>query len=360
MPNILIYGANGYTGRLIIEEAIARGHRPTLAGRSPEKIEPLGKQYDLPTLVFGLEHQTATREALQPFDVVIHAAGPFMHTATPMQEACIATGTHYVDITGEIEVFAASYRRHQAALDAGVCLLPGGGFDVVPTDCLANHVARRLPTATELALAFDSLGRPSAGTTSTMIESLPKGGGQSAVRRGGKLVPQKLGLGMAGITFSHGKRRMALPIPWGDLETAWRSTRIPNITVYMAQNPKTARRMQRWSGTVAWLMKNDFLRRMALGYVRRNIKGPDLETRQTAKSYFWAEAKTADGQRVEAWMETIEAYTLTAVTAVMLAERICAAGPEVHGFQTPAKAFGADFILDVPGTVRYDALPAQQ
>ena len=116
--------------------------------------------------------------------MVLHCAGPFSRTARPMVEACLRNKKHYTDITGEIAVFEACAALDKKAQEAGIMLMPGVGFDVVPTDCLAKHLKGRLPTATRLSLAFYGVGRLSHGTQATMIMNIGKGG---AIRRDGKI-----------------------------------------------------------------------------------------------------------------------------------------------------------------------------
>lgn len=150
----MVYGASGHTGKLVAELAAARGERPVLAGRSAERIAPIAAQLGLDIRAFALDDPHEIRAALGGIDTVAHCAGPFSATSRPMVDACLATGTNYVDITGEIEVFEAIYARDAEAAATGVVLLPGAGFDVVPTDCVAACLAERLPDATHLDLAF--------------------------------------------------------------------------------------------------------------------------------------------------------------------------------------------------------------
>jgi len=182
---LLIYGANGYTGALIAQLAVARGLQPILAGRSRTALAAVAGPLGLDYRVFALEDAAALATGLADARVVLHCAGPFAHTARQMADACFRTHTHYLDITGEIAVFEALAARDAEARAAGVMLLPGAGFDVVPSDCLAAHLKRRLPSATSLALAFQVLGRVSRGTANTAIENVARGG---MVRRDGKLL----------------------------------------------------------------------------------------------------------------------------------------------------------------------------
>src|SRR6516164_10180234 len=159
MSSLLLYGANGYTGRLIAREAVVRGLHPVLAGRNAAAVSELARQLGLEHRVFALDDAAATRAGLAGMTAVLHCAGPFARTAGPMADACLEAGVHYLDITGEISVFEMLAARDTEAMAAGIMLLPGAGFDVVPSDCLAAHLHRRLPTAKRLTLAFQGIGR---------------------------------------------------------------------------------------------------------------------------------------------------------------------------------------------------------
>ncbi|MFO0949410.1 MAG: saccharopine dehydrogenase NADP-binding domain-containing protein [Planctomycetota bacterium] len=179
--SFLIYGANGYTASLTARMAVERGMKPILAGRSPEKFAALAKELGLESRAFSLEDKAAASRALNDVFVVLHGAGPFSHTYRAMADACLASKTHYLDITGEIEVYEGLAARTAEAAKVGIMLMPGVGFDIVPSDCLAAHLKRRLPTATHLSLGFQGLGRLSRGTATTMAENMHRGG---AVRPG--------------------------------------------------------------------------------------------------------------------------------------------------------------------------------
>ena len=133
----MIYGANGYTGKLIAKQARKRGMKPILAGRNNESIEVIAAETGFDFLVFDLDDASAVNKALQGISIVLHCAGPFSATSQPIIEACLRNGCHYLDITGEISVFANAHKQSDEARHADVVLMPGVGFDVVPTDCLA-------------------------------------------------------------------------------------------------------------------------------------------------------------------------------------------------------------------------------
>ena len=186
MKNFLIYGASGYTGELIVRYAAEQGLKPILAGRNRAKIEEIAQKFEMPFRVFSLEDTAKLDAALQETEFVLHCAGPFSLTSKAMVTACLRNKKHYLDITGEIAVFEAMASLDAKAKDAGIMIMPGVGFDVVPSDCLAKHLKNRLLSATNLTLAFYGLGKISHGTQATMTMNVGNGG---AVRRNGQITP---------------------------------------------------------------------------------------------------------------------------------------------------------------------------
>jgi short subunit dehydrogenase-like uncharacterized protein len=333
----LIYGANGYTGELIAREAVRRGHKPILAGRSAEKLAPLAKELGLEARAFPLD-----KPQLNGIDAVLHCAGPFVHTSKPMVCACIAAGAHYLDITGEFPVFEAIMAMNDRASRAGVTLIPGVGFDVVPTDCLAAMLAARLPGATELELAFYSPGAElSRGTLKTMIENMRVGG---AIRYEGKIVAVPPAFDAKEIPFSIASR-MAMTIPWGDVSTAFHTTGIPNIRVYTAASPKSIARMRRFRSFFP-LLGIKPIKRLLQTFANRRT-GPDEARRAAGRTYLWG--RVSDGKReVTMTMTTPEGYAFTVISALTAVEQLLAS-PKRPGAFTPAKFFGAEFVTTIPG-----------
>jgi len=344
----LLYGANGYSGRLILAEAIARGERPIVAGRNGDAVRALAEEHGLEARVTGVDDPTGLARALHGVRAVLHCAGPFRHTAAPMVAACLEAGAHYLDITGEIEVFERLATMGAVAEARGVTLLPGVGFDVVPTDCLAAHLKSRLPTATELTLAFSGGTGLSHGTALTMIENISGGG---AVRRGGRITRVPAAWRTRRIPFVD-RERLAVTIPWGDISTAWHSTGIPDITVYTASSARAIRMLKLVrvaGGLLASRPAQALLKRM----VRNRPAGPSDAQRARAKSQVWGEVRDATGATARARLTAPDGYTLTALAAVRAVQRVMAGGVAT-GFQTPSRAFGARFILDIPFTSRED------
>ena len=345
----VIYGANGYTGRLITQMAVERGMKPILAGRNSKEIKQLAEEYDLQYEICDLSDKSSLDDLVLLAEVVLHCAGPFSKTAQPMVEACLRNKTHYLDITGEIEVFETIARYDEQAKESKVMLLPGVGFDVVPSDCLANYLKANMPNATHLALAFMGLGGGvSHGTATTMLENLGKGG---AIRENGKIKVVKQAYKSRLIKFRT-KPVLTATIPWGDVSTAYYSTGIPNIEVYLGLT-KFMLRMMQWSNSMGWLLKTSFMRRLLQMRVDNRPAGPSPQARKKGKSYLWGEVTDASGNTLTARLSTPEGYTLTALTALAIVEKVLM-GLAPIGFQTPAKAYGHNLILEIKGVSRED------
>ncbi len=345
----LLYGATGYTGQLIARTAVAQGLRPIVAGRNPLKVRTLAAELDLEHRTSTLDDAAALAALLADVPLVLHCAGPFVHTYRPMAEACLRTRTHYLDITGEIPVFEALAARDAAARAAGVMVLPGVGFDVVPSDCLAAHLRRRLPSATRLVLAFHGRGsRPSRGTARSALEHAPRGG---LIRRGGAFVRVPLAWKTRRIDFGDGPVT-AVTIPWGDVSTAYHSTGIPDIEVYAALPPHF-RRLIVAGRYVSWLLRFRVVRGAIRQIIARQPPGPSDTQRAQGLSLLWAEAEDGTGRRVESRLRGPEGYTFTALAALAVVRRVLS-GDAPAGFQTPSRAYGADFVLGVAGVRRND------
>jgi short subunit dehydrogenase-like uncharacterized protein len=333
----LLYGANGYTGELVARLAVARGERPILAGRSGVPVRALAAELDLPYRVFEVAD---ARDGLAGVDVVAHCAGPFAATAGPVVDACLATGTHYLDITGEVDVFEAVFARDEAARTAGVVLLPGAGFDVVPTDCLAVALARALPGATALELAFLAGGGMSRGTTRSGIEGLATG---NLRRVDGALVPTPFGDPSRVVPLPvSGPTRMGA-IRWGDLSTAYRSTGIPNITTYTGLPP-----LGPLLGVGVRLLGVGPLRYVTSALVGALGAGPDAGRRRITRSEVWGEVRDAAGRTRTATLVGPNGYDLTADSVLRAVGFLAAgsgpAGAITPGAHTPGTAFGPDYL----------------
>lgn len=347
----MIYGANGYTGALIAERAASRGQKPRLAGRNAAAVRVQAERWQTVAVPCDLEDRAALRAAVRGCRVVLHCAGPFSETSRPMLDGCLAEAAHYLDITGEIEVFAAAHARSAEATGRGICVVPGVGFDVVPTDCLAALLKEALPEATSLVLAFEAQGGPSVGTARTSVAGIAAGG---RIRRGGKIL--EVPLAFKTRTFlRQGQSRLAMTIPWGDVFTAHVTTGIPDIEVYMTASPRTiasARRLN-W---LRPLMRLGFVTRFAQARMAASVTPPSAEKRARSGSYVWGEATAPDGRRVTAELETPNGYELTVTSALGVVERLLDPALAARsGYLTPSQLMGSRYVLSLPGVVLHKA-----
>jgi short subunit dehydrogenase-like uncharacterized protein len=349
---LLIYGASGFTGRLLAQRARRRGADTILAGRSRPRLQHVAEACGLPYRVLALEDQPDLDAALRDIAVVINAAGPFESTAGPMLEACLRTGTHYLDVSGELPIFQQLHHYDEAARAAGVMVMPGVGFVVAATDCLAAHVAAHMPDARCLRLALSHTGLVSRGSYTTMIGLVREG---VTVRRDGRLCAVPAGQLERGFDFGAGER-LSTAVSWADVFTAYRTTGIPNIEVYVEAGA-WARSFYQLSAYFAELLRLAPARKLLELQARLLPEGPSGEQRAAATRVIVAEAEDRYRRCVGARLHTPNGYSFTALSALAIAERAIA-GDVRTGFQTPAGVYGADFILSLEGVSREDATRA--
>lgn len=346
---IVVYGSYGYTGKLIVNLCRSKNLEVRLAGRNEEQLKKQSDQSGYPYTVVDSQDLAGLNKLLTPTAIVIHCGGPFRHTAKIMSEACMATQTHYTDITGEYLVFESLHQLDKQAKNLGITIMPGTGFDVVPSDCLALHLKNRLPSATHLQLAFTmSKGGLSRGTSKSMTEGLGDGG---LIRKAGKLTRIAMGEKVLEIDFGAFKTK-ALCIPWGDISTAWISTGIPNIEVYTGATDKMIS-TAKMSNYFNWLLRMRWVKNYMLKKIDLKPAGPSDEKRESGRSFLWGKVWDDAGKECISRLETVSGYSLTAKTAVLIAEKILKGNFKV-GYQTPAMAYGPDLILEIESTKRTD------
>lgn len=343
----LIYGATGYTGKLTARAAKAQGLRPILAGRSEDKVKPLASELGFDWRAFDLNDTTKLDAALKEVDTVLHIAGPFSATSKPMADACLRTKTHYLDITGEVAVFESLAERDSEARKAGVMLLPGVGFDVVPSDCLSAHMKRRMPDAEDLKLYIGGVGNASRGTLKTMVEGFAK---PTLVRRNGN-IQEIEGVHEDFCDFGEG-RKSTMALSWGDVATAYHSTKIPNIEVHFEAVPEL-QRFARIPSFVKAFFGFSFVQNLLKRQIDRGPEGPTDVQRKEGKAVLIGVARNGKGEVIRTRMRTPEGYSLTALTGLAIAKRVLD-GEFKAGFQTPSLAYGADFVLGFDGVSRED------
>ena len=349
MKKFLVYGSYGYTGQLIVELAIKEGMHPLLAGRDEKKLRAQAEKYNLEYRAFSLDETAKLDSALLEVDAVLHCAGPFVLTFRQMADACIRTKRHYVDISGEIEGFEALVKMSDDAKKANIMLLPGGGFDVVPSDCLAAYLKGRLPTATHFRLFIRGVGGGvSRGTARSGAENMHR---QGRIRKAGKIVQVPPAWQVLEQDFGRGPVKV-VSIGWGDVSTSYHSTGVPNIETYFAvKSPAILLlRLTRAIGPLIYTRPVRNFLKWVIGWA--NPHGPSPEQNKNGFNLMVGEMRDGD-KVVRAKLRTPEGYRITALTTVEIMKRILK-GDYKPGFQTPSLAYGMDFIMQFEGVERED------
>ncbi|MBK9484816.1 MAG: saccharopine dehydrogenase NADP-binding domain-containing protein [Chitinophagaceae bacterium] len=342
---LLLYGANGYTGKLIAKLAATYNLQPILAGRTEANIKPLAAELQLPYRIIDLDNKEQLENALSAVKLVLHAAGPYVYTAKQMIEACLQTGVHYIDINGDISVFEMLKKYDAAAKEKSIMVMPGVGFDVVPTDCIALQLKNKMPDATHLKLAFASIGGSlSHGTATTMTGKIGEGG---AARENGMIVRKPLGQKGMWVNFGT-KKLFVMTIPWGDISTAYTTTGIPNIETYTGMAPKVYRILKlQWAFN--WLLRTEFVRNIIRKKIKAKPAGPSDEQRKNSSSLVWGEATNPSGEKLTACISCLDGYSLTAHSSLLISKKILD-GNFKTGYQTPSGCYGENLIMEVPGS----------
>jgi short subunit dehydrogenase-like uncharacterized protein len=341
----LLYGANGYTGKLIAKLAAEYNLQPILSGRTEASIKPLADELQLPYRIVDLDNASRLEKVLSEVKLVLHAAGPYAYTAKQMIEACLKTGVHYIDINGDIAVFEMLKKYDAAAKEKNVMVMPGVGFDVVPTDCIALQLKSKMPDATHLKLAFASVGGGlSHGTAITMASKIGEGG---SARENGKIVRKPLGQKGMWVRFGD-KKLFVMTIPWGDVSTAYTTTEIPNIETYTGMTPKVYR-MLKMQWAFNWLLRTEFVRNIIRRKIKAKPAGPSDEQRKNSSSLVWGEVSNASGKKLTAAISCLDGYTLTANSSLLICKKILE-GNFKTGYQTPAGCYGENLVMEIPKT----------
>ncbi len=334
---LMIYGATGFTGRLVVTEAIGRDLHPVLAARSSAMVLPLAQECGLEGRAVRLVEHDRLVHALQDISVVLHCAGPFSETATPMFEACLRSRTHYMDITGEIAVFEALAAEANRAQQAGIMVLPGAGFDVVPSDLLIADLAQRCPDARMLRLALHARCPMSRGTAKTNLECV----NNLRVRRGGSIVRVAAGSLSHAFRFE-GAAEPALVSALGDVSTAYWSTGIPDVETYIKASPRF-RFVSGLSRRFGRMLSTRLAQRMGRKLIDLFPAGPDPAQRQRSSATYVAEMEGASGVLSAARLRVADPYGFTARAAVQIAINVLE-GNFAVGYQTPSTAYGLELL----------------
>lgn len=329
MNRLMIYGATGYTGRMAAANAKAAGVDVILAGRpqDEEKLAALAAERDADYRLFAVDDVPARERALTDIAVLLNCAGPFMRTAEPLMQACLASGTHYLDIAAELDSYRLAERYDQDAQAAGVMLLPGSGGSVAMLGCLAGHAAKRVANPRKLSIALHVAGGFSRGSAVSANENVTT---ETLHRVDGELVDRS-GDELREFDFGNGPAT-SFPVTLPELITIWRATDIPNIETYVHVTEGA----------------------FPEGDLAAMPDGPTLEQREANRYHAAVEVTGEDGTVVRSILDTVNGYTFTTLAAAEAARRVVD-GEAQPGFQTPAGLFGDGFAETIAETTIVDA-----
>lgn len=318
---LLIYGAAGYTGRLIAHRAQEAGLDFAIAGREVQAIPALAQELGVESHVFAVDDAAGWQQALAGKTCLLNVAGPFSATAAQAMAACLLHQVHYLDITAEVDIYRLAESQHEAALAAGVMVLSGAGL-FVSFDPLALHTARRVPNPVRLRLAFKYSGGFTPGSVASSANIVKAG---ILVRRNSELI-QLPSAPAQPFDFGDGPED-CLPTPLGGVVLGWKSTGIPAIEEYFQMALPAAD-----SATIS--------------AAPEAMDTPSAAV--PARSKLLAEVTDADGTVVRSMLDTPPGYEMTIFSAVAVAQRVLR-GDFKPGYQSPASAYGEAMLAELPG-----------
>jgi short subunit dehydrogenase-like uncharacterized protein len=353
---IAVYGATGYTGRLVAAELSRAEADFIVAGRNPQKLEALRSELELeaPARTARLDNAASLRDLLADCAVVIDCAGPFVRFGEPVLAAAVETETHYLDTTGEQPYMKMAFERYGlGAARAGIAVIPAMGFDYVPGDMLASLTAAGMGEVDELSMHYCWQDfQPSQGTARTTLEIIS---GDDLEWRNMEWV--KVGGGVSRGTFAFpapfGRQRM-FRYPSGEQITVPRHVPTRNVRVSMnAASFSSERLAPIFLATVrpAGLAMRTPLKRLVNAAISRLPEGQTPEQRERMTWMIVCEAKRGEMER-KGVISGKDVYGLTAAAISRGAILASRRGFEGRGGLAPSQAFDPKSFLT--GLGRFD------
>ncbi|MFJ6248476.1 MULTISPECIES: saccharopine dehydrogenase NADP-binding domain-containing protein [unclassified Streptomyces] len=357
---IILLGATGYTGGLVLDALLRRGVEPTVAGRDPAALAALAARSG------GLDHLTVDaatpddlRKHLRRGDVLITTVGPFERFGLPVAQAAADAGAHYLDSSGEVGFVRTLHaRHHRRARETGAVMLPAFGYDYVPGLLAAALALREAgPAARAVGVGYFSTGPIwrgiSRGTRTTMRDGLTL---PSARWYRHRLVDERTASRVRRFTV-RGRRKSAFLV--SGTEVLFLPEEFPAldaVTVYNGWFPALSRPLSLYSALVNAATRlpagdriTDVLTRPLLA---GPPGGPDAALRARIPSHVVAVADAGARSRTplaEVHLEGPNPYTLTGELLAWAADRLAtgsdATGPDATpGVVGPVTAFGLDAL----------------
>ena len=347
---IAVYGATGYTGRLVTAELAAAGADLVISGRDRRKLDALAAETDgeVTVKVATLDDAASLRALLADCSVVADCAGPFVRYGEPVLATAVETRTHYLDSTGEQPYMKLAFERYgPGASEAEIAVIPAMGFDYVPGDMIASLTAKGLGELDELVLSYSWRGfTPSQGTARTTIEIISGGGVEW---RDGTWV-QRGGQGSAGeyvFPAPVGRQRM-MRYPAGEQITVPRHIPTRNVRTTMNASAFAGERlapvMAVMAGPLGLAMRTP-LKRLAAAAISRLPEGPSPAERDSMRWMIACDAKRGEVER-RGVITGKDVYGLTAAAIRQGAMIAAGRGFDARGALAPSQAFDPEQFLE--------------
>jgi len=320
---LLIYGASGYTGKIIAARAKQLNIDFEIAGREPDKTRRLAEELAVDYHIFDVDTEYAWTKALEGKTVLINAAGPFKFTAEQAMKACLNAGVHYLDISAELDTYRLAQSLDKEAHEVGIQLISGAGL-FVSYDALVVHLSKLVAEPQYLKVGFRHYGGFSRGSVLSSKNIADLG---ILIRRNGEIIynpdPQSK-------MFSFGQEEVeCIPTPLGGIILSYKSTGVPNIEEFFSLKLPAIQLQDLTSENLP--------------------DGPTKEERAAGRNGISAELTSKDGKVVKAYVDAPSGYDLTPLSVVAVAHRILNGDFKV-GYQSPGSAYGEDIINDIPDT----------
>lgn len=343
MPDVLLFGATGYTGTLTAHALARRGTTFAIAGRDPGKLERLAAVTGAhETRVVSVGDGDALVAALEDVGALITCVGPFKELGATAVDAALRARVHYVDSSGEIDFIGDLIERHDhAARAAGIVMAPAAGFDEVPADiALSLAVGGMSDAQAVVTYALPSSG--SAGTIRTVLGGIVHSRGRW-IRDGD---PIDVGLG------EHARwspmppplgPKFALSYPLAEGRLAPLHLDLRSLELYSTTGRAQAAALRSGLPFARVVLRSGLVRTGIERVLTRGSPGPDAATRARDRWTILAEARSGDAWRNVALMGT-DPYGLTAETLAAAATKLALEGHEDSGVMSPVQAVGLEVL----------------
>ncbi|MFD6344343.1 saccharopine dehydrogenase family protein [Streptomyces roseolus] len=352
---VVLLGATGYTGALVLEALRRRGVRPTVAGRNPTALSaPAERSGGLDHLVVDAATPDGLRKHLRRGDVLISTVGPFERFGFPVAQAAADAGAHYLDSSGEVGFVRTLHdRHHQRARGTGAVMLPAFGYDYVPGFLAAALALREAGTAARAVdigyFATGPIWRGiSQGTRTTMRDGITL---PSARRRRRVLVDERTASRVRRFTV-RGRRTSAFLV--SGTEVLFLPEEFPaldDVTVYNGWFPALSRFLSLYSALAHATTRLPAGDRITDVLTRPLLigppGGPDAALRAKIPSHVVAVASTGTGNRrplAEVHLEGPNPYSLTGELIAWAAHHLATRPDVTPGVVGPVTAFGLDTL----------------